>query len=68
VGRVAAGWLASLPEGAAIVSLAGGYVGYVEAPERMAAASGETVRTYYGPELAGRLGEALRAAAEATQR
>jgi hypothetical protein len=65
VGRVAAEWRSSLPEGAAIVSLAGGYVGYVESPERMAAASGETIRTYYGPELASRLGGALRTAAEA---
>jgi hypothetical protein len=68
VARVAAEWRASLPEGAVIVSLAGGYVGYVESPERMAAASGETVRTYYGPELATRLGEGLRAAAEAALR
>jgi hypothetical protein len=68
VSRVAAEWRGSLPEGAAIVSLAGGYVGYVETPERMAAGSGETVRTYYGPELAARLGAALRAAAEAAGR
>jgi hypothetical protein len=65
VAGVAAEWRASLPRDAAIVSLAGGYVGYVEAPQRMAAGSGETVRTYYGPELARRLGDALRAAAEA---
>jgi hypothetical protein len=65
VARVAAGWRSALPSGAAIVSLAGGYVGYVEAPERMADGAGETARTYYGPDLAARLGAAVRAAAAA---
>jgi len=65
VASVAAGWRAALPPGAEIVSLAGGYLGYVEAPERVRAGEGETVRTYFGPDLARRLGEATRAAAEA---
>ena len=65
VAQVASGWRASLPDGAAIVSLIGGYVGYVEAPERMAKGAGETVRTYYGADLAARLGAAVRAAADA---
>jgi hypothetical protein len=65
VASVAAAWRSALPEGAAVVSLAGGYVGYVESPERMREETGETVRTYYGPELAERLGAAVRAAAEA---
>lgn len=65
VAAVSAGWRAALPPGAEIVSLAGGYVGYVEAPERVRAREGETVRTYFGPDLARRLGEAARAAAEA---
>jgi hypothetical protein len=65
VASVGAAWRAALPEGAEIVSLSGGYLGYVEAPERMAARSGETVRTYFGPALGARLGEAVRLAAEA---
>lgn len=64
VASVAAGWLASLPPGTELVSLAGGYVGYVEAPERMASGEGESARTYYGPDLARRLGDAVRLAAE----
>jgi hypothetical protein len=63
VARVAHRWREALPEGAAVVSLGGGYVGYVETPEQMAAGRGETVRTYYGAGLADRLGEAVRAAA-----
>jgi hypothetical protein len=63
VAGVAERWREALPEGAAIVSLGGGYLGYVEAPERMAEEAGETVRTYYGPALADRLGAAARAAA-----
>lgn len=65
VASVAAAWRASLPADSAIVSVANGYVGYVEAPERMAESAGENVRTYYGPELAARLGAAVRAAADA---
>ena len=65
VARVGARWRAALPDGAAVVSLAGGYLGYVEAPERMAEGSGETRLTYYGPALAETLGAAVRAAVEA---
>jgi hypothetical protein len=68
VAAVAAAWRRALPPGADVVSLAGGYVGYVEAPERRAARTGESVRTYYGPELAGRLGEAARLAAQTVTR
>lgn len=64
VAAVAAAWRAQLPTGAEIVSLANGYLGYVEEPERMAAGAGETVRTYFGPDLASRLGEAARAGAD----
>jgi hypothetical protein len=64
VASVAAAWRAGLPAGAEIVSLSGGYLGYVEAPERMAAGEGESGRTYFGPELAARMGEAARLAAE----
>jgi hypothetical protein len=64
VASVASAWRAGLPPGTEIVSLAGGYLGYVEVPERMAAGDGESVRTYFGPGLAVRLGEAARLAAE----
>jgi hypothetical protein len=57
-GRAAAG------PGAEVLARAGGYAGYVEAPARMARGEGETARTYYGPDLEARLGEALRLAAE----
>jgi hypothetical protein len=66
VATIGAAWRAALGERAVIVGLAGGYVGYVERPERMARREGETVRTYYGPELAARLGAATEAAARAT--
>ncbi|HZZ84203.1 MAG TPA: neutral/alkaline non-lysosomal ceramidase N-terminal domain-containing protein [Anaeromyxobacteraceae bacterium] len=55
-------WRAQAGPDAEVVSLAGDYVGYVETPERMALRHGETERTYYGPGLAGRLGEAVAAA------
>ncbi|BDG03330.1 neutral/alkaline non-lysosomal ceramidase N-terminal domain-containing protein [Anaeromyxobacter oryzae] len=51
--------------GAEILSLADGYVGYVEAPEVMAEGKGETRRTYYGPDLAPRLERAVGAVADA---
>lgn len=63
VAAVAAGWRAALPGGAEIVSLADGYLGYVEEPARMAARAGETQRTYFGPDLAARLGDGLKLAA-----
>ncbi len=68
VGAVAAAWRRALPPGADVVSLAGGYVGYVEEPERRAARTGESVRMYYGPELAKRLGDAVKLAADAVTR
>jgi hypothetical protein len=55
-------WREAAGEGAEVLSLAGDYLGYVETSERMAEAAGETVRTYYGPELAERLGGAVRLA------
>jgi neutral ceramidase len=68
VAAVAAGWRAALPRGAEIISLAGGYLGYVEEPARMSAGAGETDRTYFGPDLARRLGEAAKLAADAAAR
>jgi neutral/alkaline ceramidase-like enzyme len=68
VAAVAAGWRASLPPGTEIVSLADGYVGYVEEPARMAARAGETARTYLGPDLARRIGEGVKLAAEMVTR
>lgn len=65
---VAAAWRTSLPPGAVVVSLANGYVGYVEEAPRMAKDGGETHLTYYGPALAGTLGAALGAAAAAAER
>ena len=59
VADVGEAWRAEAGAGAEIVSLAGGYVGYVETPDQIAARRGETVRTYYGPELAARLGHAV---------
>jgi len=51
--------------GSEILSLAGDYLGYVETEERTAAGAGETAHTYYGPELAGRLGLGVKLVAEA---
>ncbi len=61
-----AAWLSALPRSTAVVSLADGYAGYVETPAAIAADRGEAKTTYYGPDLAKRLGDAARAAAEAT--
>jgi hypothetical protein len=61
VAGVAAGWRAGLPD-ATVVSLADGYLGYVESPERMAQGAGEDVRTEFGPDLAAVLGAAVKAA------
>jgi hypothetical protein len=65
VAAVATSWRRTLPPGTDVVSLAGGYLGYVEAPELRAAGTGESVRQYYGPELAKRLGDAVKLAADA---
>jgi hypothetical protein len=48
--------------GATLVGLADDYLGYVETPARVEAEEGESVRHYFGPELANRLLEALRLA------
>ncbi len=65
VAEVARRWREAAGDGAEVLSLAGDYLGYVESPERMTARAGETVRTYYGPELDRRLGRAVAAAAAA---
>jgi hypothetical protein len=39
-----------------LVGLAGGYLGYVETPERWEAGLGESGKTYFGPSLANALG------------
>jgi neutral ceramidase len=67
VAEVGRRWRAAGGEGAEILSLAGDYLGYVETSERMAEMAGETVHTYYGPELADRLAAAVRVAAEAVR-
>lgn len=58
-------WRSLAGEGAQVVSLVGGYIGYVDDAERTRRGEGEAERTYYGPELAERL-EAGIAAAVAT--
>ncbi len=68
VAAVAAAWRKALPRGADVVSLAGGYLGYVATPARRAAHDGESDKQYYGPDLATRLGDAARLAAEAVSR
>jgi hypothetical protein len=52
-------WREQAGPGTEILSLANDYLGYVETESRMAERDGETVRTYFGPELASRLGDAL---------
>jgi hypothetical protein len=59
VADVGEAWRAAAGAGAEIVSLAGGYIGYVETPDQIAARRGEAARTYYGPDLAARLGHAI---------
>jgi len=59
--------VALLPAGAVqgrkvrVVGLAGGYVGYVEAPERVRAGQGEGRRAWLAPELMDAIGEGLQA-------
>jgi len=67
VAEVGRRWREAAGAGAEVLALAGDYLGYVETSERMAEASGETVRTYYGPELADRLAGAVRLAAQAVR-
>jgi len=62
VGR---GWRDAAGADSEVISLAGGYVGYVENPARAAAGEGEARRSYYGPALAERLEQAVAAAARA---
>jgi neutral ceramidase len=64
VGRA---WREAAGDDAEAVSLAGDYLGYVETPGRTLAGLGEAERSYFGPALADRLGDALRLAAEATR-
>ncbi|HYG69797.1 MAG TPA: hypothetical protein VD838_19130, partial [Anaeromyxobacteraceae bacterium] len=67
VAAVGDAWRAKAAPGAEILSVAGDYLGYVERPDRMAERRGETKRTYYGPELAGRLGAGLAAVTDAVR-
>ncbi len=67
VAEVGRRWRAAAGQGAEVLALAGDYLGYVETSERMAEAAGETVRTYYGPELADRLTAAVELAARAAR-
>jgi neutral ceramidase len=60
-------WRERAGDGAEILSVAGDYLGYVELAERMEDGRGETERTYYGPELAGRLGAGLAAVTDAVR-
>jgi hypothetical protein len=62
VGRA---WREAAGPQAEVISLANGYLGYVEDPARAAAGTGEARRSYYGPELAGRLEAGVKAAAAA---
>lgn len=64
VGRA---WRLAAGDGAEVVSLAGDYLGYVETARRTQAGVGEAERSYFGPSLAYRLGDALVLAAEATR-
>jgi hypothetical protein len=66
VAAVAADWRGKLPPKATVVSLANGYIGYVEEPDRVKAGQGEADRTYYGAGLATVLGAAVKVAADAT--
>ena len=67
VAAVGRRWREAAGDGAEVLALADDYLGYVETSERMAEAAGETVRTYYGPELADRLAGAVDLAAKAVE-
>jgi hypothetical protein len=64
VAALGARWRARVGDRAEILSLANDYVGYVETEGEMARRAGETQRTYFGPELAARLEEAVVLAAQ----
>ncbi|HEU4385073.1 MAG TPA: neutral/alkaline non-lysosomal ceramidase N-terminal domain-containing protein [Anaeromyxobacteraceae bacterium] len=64
VGRA---WREAAGDGAEVVSLAGDYLGYVETPQRTRDGLGEARRSYLGPTLAYRLGDAMVLAAEAAR-
>jgi hypothetical protein len=63
VEAVGRSWRALAGPDAEVVSLTGGYVGYVDTAARFEAGDGEARRSYYGPELATRLEAAVQAAA-----
>jgi hypothetical protein len=58
-------WRAESGANSEILSLVDGWIGYVDDAARVRRGEGETVRTYYGPELAERLGQGVAAAARA---
>ncbi len=58
-------WRAAAGPDAELLSLVGGYVGYVETTARFTVGRGEAQRSYYGTELAPRLESAVVAAARA---
>jgi hypothetical protein len=62
VGR---GWREAAGPDAELLSLVGGYVGYVETTARFTVGGGEAHRSYYGPELAPRLQAGVVAVARA---
>ncbi len=51
-----------------LVSLAQGYIGYIETPEKVRAHTGEARRSYFEPELLDRLAAAAKLAAESVRR
>ena len=59
--------LARLTGATGVLGLSGDYLGYVETPELVAQAAGESKRQYYGSMLLDRLGTAARAAAQAAR-
>ncbi len=65
VADVAEQWRTEVGSDAEILSLASDYLGYIETTEHIAEQLGETPRTYFGPELAGRIGTAVQVAARA---
>jgi hypothetical protein len=57
-------WLRQSEFKTRVVALADGYIGYIDAPERVREGSGEAPRAWFGPDLADAIGEGLRAARE----